>query len=212
MSALVGTVGILLLLFRRTRRRGKQLALAGFIACFGASGIAVYRDNVTASEAGFRSGEDMRAAQKEGVTDPEKWREIVRERSEVERAAAAKERQQREAEEKLQESLKAQAQFHPRYVAYEQATDPMHVRLMSSAMDEIRKRLRDPQSAQFRNVHLVTGSTDVTVTCGEVNAKNGFGGYGDYTGFISNGVSVSYLASDFKSPQDFLKTWTQLCQ
>lgn len=159
-------------------------------------------------EAGFRSGEDLLAARSAGVTDPEKWREIMRERSAVERAAAAKERQQQKAREKAE----AEARAHPRHVAYDKATDAAHIMMMSNAMDAIRQRLRDPQSAEFRNVHLATGSTGVTVTCGEVNAKNGFGGYSGFVGFISNGGALSSLASDFKNGKEFLKSWKQLCQ
>lgn len=206
-AASVGIVGIVLMLFRGTRRRGKQLAIAGFLVCFGASAVSVYRDDISASEAGFKSGEDLRAAKSEGVTDPSKWKEIVEKRRDAKQAATAKEVEQKQnrAEEEQR------AQFHPRYVAFENAKDTMHVSMMSSAMNEIKKRLRDPKSAQFRNVRLVTGSTDVTVTCGDVNSKNGFGGYAGYSSFVSNGVSVTYLASDFKKPEEFLKLWNTLC-
>lgn len=36
----------------------------------------------------------------------------------------------------------------------------------------VRDKLRDPESAQFSSVKLVAG-----LVCGEVNSKNGFGGY-----------------------------------
>jgi hypothetical protein len=45
---------------------------------------------------------------------------------------------------------------------------------------EVKTLLRDPQSAQFRNIK----ANDKHVFCGEVNSKNGFGGYGGFTKFL----------------------------
>lgn len=43
-------------------------------------------------------------------------------------------------------------------------------------------KLRDPRSAQFRNVRMiVNGGT--SVVCGEVNARNGYGGYNGFEPF-----------------------------
>lgn len=49
--------------------------------------------------------------------------------------------------------------------------------------------LKDPDSAKIRNVHSGKVASDlnpegVTATCGEVNAKNGFGGYTGFEGFV----------------------------
>jgi hypothetical protein len=53
-------------------------------------------------------------------------------------------------------------------------------------------RLRDSKSAQYTNVHFVTD----TLICGEVNAKNGMGGY---TGYVSFAVYAWPHLSDLKS-------------
>lgn len=53
--------------------------------------------------------------------------------------------------------------------------------------------LKDPGSAQFRNVRLVPYS-DTKVICGEVNAKNSYGGYAGFAHFVA-GVSDAYIAS-----------------
>jgi len=45
----------------------------------------------------------------------------------------------------------------------------------------IADKLRDPESAQFRNEHI--GSAGAL--CGEVNSRNGSGGYAGFTRFIS---------------------------
>lgn len=44
----------------------------------------------------------------------------------------------------------------------------------------LRQHLRDPQSAQFRNVRQYADGT----VCGELNAKNGFGGYVGFRSFV----------------------------
>jgi hypothetical protein len=51
------------------------------------------------------------------------------------------------------------------------ATNPDE-KVMAAAQQVIAAQLKDPASAQFRNVR-VKGET----VCGEVNAKNSFGGY-----------------------------------
>lgn len=48
------------------------------------------------------------------------------------------------------------------------------------ARSDIANLLRDPESAKFRNVF----SPESGVVCGEVNGKNGFGGYEGYKRFI----------------------------
>lgn len=55
--------------------------------------------------------------------------------------------------------------------------------------EEVRSRLRDPGSAQFQNVRIgslrsVEGGL-IRSVCGEVNAKNGFGGYVGFRPFAT---------------------------
>ncbi|SDZ49364.1 hypothetical protein [Delftia lacustris] len=51
--------------------------------------------------------------------------------------------------------------------------------LIASAKTAVSNGLKDPQSAQFRNVRLVAYQ-EGAVVCGEVNGKNSYGGF---TGF-----------------------------
>lgn len=55
-------------------------------------------------------------------------------------------------------------------------------------------RLKDPESAQFRNVRTVHG-----IVCGELNAKNSFGGYVGFEPFYGrvaeNGKAEAFSAS-----------------
>lgn len=56
------------------------------------------------------------------------------------------------------------------------------------AREVIQSRLRDPSSAQFRNERFTENRT----LCGEVNSKNGMGGYTGFEKYFTTG-SVSYL-------------------
>ena len=68
----------------------------------------------------------------------------------------------------------------------------------------VRERLRDPDSAQFRNLFAFRDLSNPNVlgiqVCGEVNAKNGFGGYSGYTAFSASvgdaGNMVALLGDD----------------
>jgi hypothetical protein len=53
--------------------------------------------------------------------------------------------------------------------------------LIEKAKDAIRERLKDPESAQFRNIRV--GKEDFKPVRGEVNAKNSYGGYIGYQKF-----------------------------
>jgi hypothetical protein len=58
---------------------------------------------------------------------------------------------------------------------------------ITTAKNVVKERLRDPDSAQFRNVGAYRGDPKIKYpmfVCGEVNAKNGFGGYDGYEPFV----------------------------
>lgn len=75
------------------------------------------------------------------------------------------------------------------------------------AKDMVSARLRDPDSAQFLDVHLVTRAGDKGV-CGYVNSRNGFGGMSGYEAFATSGVDV--IISNDAYPKD-LKRLNRLC-
>jgi hypothetical protein len=51
--------------------------------------------------------------------------------------------------------------------------------------EEVRRELRDPQSAEFRNFRLYRGQ-GMDAVCGEVNANNVDGGKAGFRGFLVN--------------------------
>lgn len=58
---------------------------------------------------------------------------------------------------------------------------------LSKAQEAVKEQLRDPGSAQFKNVFVfrpASAGGAPQAVCGEVNSKNGFGGYGGYTLFV----------------------------
>lgn len=64
---------------------------------------------------------------------------------------------------------------------------PTNSQLEERATKEIAEHLKDPSSAQFRNVQLrnikADGLSKSGYVCGEVNAKNAFGAYVGYSRF-----------------------------
>lgn len=63
-------------------------------------------------------------------------------------------------------------------------------------LGRVRAKMKDPASARFQNLHA---GTLPGILCGEVNAKNGFGGYTGFVYFYADekgGVGVSDVVSD----------------
>ena len=79
------------------------------------------------------------------------------------------------------------------------------------AKDKMNDVLKDPDSARYKDVIGYTFTTDAGQTlyifCGQVNAKNGLGGYMGYERFIATpkGGAVESGAGDFDSG------WNQHC-
>jgi hypothetical protein len=67
---------------------------------------------------------------------------------------------------------------------------------MSNATDAVAYSLKDPDSAQFRNVRKCGPKGEVYT--GEVNSKNGYGAYGGYEYFYSDGVVSSVGFGDLR--------------
>lgn len=74
------------------------------------------------------------------------------------------------------------------------------------AQKAVKDRLRDPDSADFRNEQLGYKDGTPIVVCGEVNAKNGFGGMTGYQRYMSNGADVTALESEMQN-SDISEAW-----
>lgn len=80
---------------------------------------------------------------------------------------------------------------------------PMDYQLEKYGINAFRKTLKDPESAQFRNVKVVKsesqgGAYNGGYVCGEFNAKNGFGAYtGFHRFYIHVGARTRFLTPFF---------------
>ena len=67
--------------------------------------------------------------------------------------------------------------------------------------------LKDPTSAQYRNLCVAYYKGKTPIVCGEVNAKT-FGGYMGYQPWIGADVAGIFLESDMA---DFGDLWSTFC-
>jgi hypothetical protein len=74
-------------------------------------------------------------------------------------------------------------------------------------MDAVQQKLKDPESARFRNVQFFRGIKNMPLCSGEVNSKNSFGGYGGYQRFISAGnLNTTFLEEQVQDFDGTLRT------
>lgn len=99
------------------------------------------------------------------------------------------------------------AQTRPQSI--EDYDDRQRQRWIAIGMLAVKERLRDPGSAEFKDVYFMVGRKKVPVTCGRVNSKNGFGAYGGFERFLSAGqTELTYLESEVA---DFQYVWNEFC-
>jgi hypothetical protein len=74
----------------------------------------------------------------------------------------------------------------------------------------VQAKLKDPGSAQFKEVYFYRSKEGtVPVTCGKVNSKNSFGGYGGFQRFVSAGTpEMTFLEEEVT---DFVPVWNTFC-
>lgn len=94
--------------------------------------------------------------------------------------------------------------------AYDRTTDAKKIGWMQKGQEAAKAKLKDPASAQFRKVYFHQGADGIPMTCGEVNSKNSFGGYGGYQKFISGGKpELTFLEEE---AADFAAVWNRFCR
>jgi hypothetical protein len=76
-----------------------------------------------------------------------------------------------------------------------------------AAKRAVTNSLKDPESAEFKNVYANYTDGYGVVACGYVNAKNSFGGYTGYKAFVSSGQSVIMEGQD-----DIKSAWAAACK
>lgn len=94
--------------------------------------------------------------------------------------------------------------------AYDKTTDGKKIGWMQKGMEATKSKLKDPSSAKFQGVYFHQGADSIPMTCGEVNSKNSFGGYGGFQRFVSAGkADLTFLEEQVA---DFPTIWNRFCQ
>jgi len=89
-------------------------------------------------------------------------------------------------------------------------------RIRTAARQAVTDKLRDPSSAQFRNVRRIEHSNGSTMFCGEVNGRNAYGGMSGFQRFEA-GVGTTGNATAMIDGGEELNTayfegaWNQFC-
>jgi len=89
-------------------------------------------------------------------------------------------------------------------------------RIRAAARQAVTDKVRDPSSAQFRNVRRIEHSNGTTMFCGEVNGRNAYGGMSGFQRFEA-GVDRTGDASalidggEELSSAYFEGAWNQFC-
>lgn len=83
-------------------------------------------------------------------------------------------------------------------------------KVISAAFSTVRASLKDPSSADFGQVVMRSKDAGISVACGTVNAKNGFGGYSGPQRFIYTHERSSVAFDDGSA--SFSLTWGSLCR
>ncbi len=81
---------------------------------------------------------------------------------------------------------------------------------LEAGKSAVKAKLRDPESAKFREVYFHRGSAGIPAACGQVNANNAFGGKTGFQHFIAVGADRAFLEESMAS-DEFAVLWNQLC-
>lgn len=93
-----------------------------------------------------------------------------------------------------------------------------HDALVKAAKANITRALKDPSSAQFRNLFIGTGADKkgMLALCGEVNAKNSYGAYVGFKRFFATTLpELQQLAGQRPSDTDTFvldRMWPSMCE
>ena len=70
---------------------------------------------------------------------------------------------------------------------------------IAASQDAAKKGLKDPDSAKFQNLRIADFDGG-KVVCGEINAKNGYGGYVGYKRFVAGTSAATIYNTSSKYP------------
>lgn len=222
LAVLCSICALLMILVKRFRALGRKLLWSSLIAGAISSAVAGHliksERESKAKDLGFSSSSEYVHAEQYQITSAAEWEKrkpaiIKQEEQEKARLAtveAAESRKRKEAAAVAKRS-ELEIEMNAKFVSPDKATWRQHV-FIDSAKEAVRERLSDPGSASFRGLYFHSPKNGLMVVCGEVNAKNKFGGYSGFERFMSNSTpAATFLESDVKAV-DFPESWKALCQ
>lgn len=75
-----------------------------------------------------------------------------------------------------------------------------HEQATEKGMESVKRQLKDPESARFQNIQL-TDHNGGLVLCGEINAKNSYGGYVGFKRFVAGTNSATMQETNRRHPE-----------
>ena len=104
---------------------------------------------------------------------------------------------------------------YARSVERERAAQPVVNRTPAqfdaNARATVLSELRDASSAKFRNVQRYPREDGAMLYCGEINARNGYGGMSGYGRFMVNAWRQGARGASFEADPDFEVLWSRFC-
>lgn len=85
--------------------------------------------------------------------------------------------------------------------------EPNEYALKRIGENNVLARLKDPDSAKFRGQFIGASG----IPCGEVNSKNGFGGYTGHKRYMASGGGVVFIEGELAA-DEFDKAWSKFCR
>jgi len=137
--------------------------------------------------------------------------EVMEARREAEAKAAIRtaENQAREAE---QLARARERELEAASDAADKINDPTQQQLwIANTQRAVKAQMKDPGSVRFRNTQFKAYQGRVPVVCGEINAKNGFGGHTGYQRFIASGETFGPFLEEMMPAGEFAKSWSEFC-
>jgi hypothetical protein len=77
---------------------------------------------------------------------------------------------------------------------------PEEEQVVAAGKERIAANLKDPNSAQFRRLFIAGKGLPMKFLCGEMNAKNSYGGYVGFKKFFTAAGAASFTAIDPEDP------------
>ena len=68
-------------------------------------------------------------------------------------------------------------------------------RIFEETKKEVYRRIKDPESARFRDTFYAENSVGYTL-CGEMNSRNGYGGYSGFEPFVGKTLFPTFFGKE----------------